>query len=436
MKTASAFVCQQCGNESTKWMGKCPNCGAWNSYVETTRFVGKVNKGLRTSIRSTAKTIQLSQVKSVKEKRIPTSLIEFDRVLGGGIVPGAVTLVAGDPGVGKSTLLLLVLGMVGGLYVAGEESAEQVKLRAERLEINQEKVSILSETNLEAILESINTISPVPNLIIIDSIQTLTSDSLEGIAGSVGQVRQSTQLLIHLAKQNQIPIFIIGHVTKEGAIAGPRLLEHMVDVVCYFEGERYYQGRILRTLKNRFGPTDEVGIFEMQENGLKQIDNPSKLFLDGRLKNVPGSAIGVTLEGTRPLLVEIQSLVVPSQLPLPRRVVNGVDFNRLQVIVAILQKRLNLPLGNFDIFVNVSGGIKLTEPATDLPIALSLISAFKNKALPADLASFGELGLLGELRKVSGEDKRVKEAKRLGFKQVLFPKQSNTLASCIRAIFN
>jgi DNA repair protein RadA/Sms len=263
----------------------------------------------------------------------------------------------------------------------------------------------------------------------------MASDALDGVAGSPGQIRQSTQLLLQMAKRLGVALFIVGHVTKEGTIAGPKLLEHMVDVVCYFEGERYYQGRILRTFKNRFGPTDEVGIFEMRDAGLTEIANPSKLFLEGRVKNVPGSTVGVTLEGTRPLLVEIQSLVVPTQLPIPRRVVSGVDFNRLQVILAVIQKRLNLPLGNFDVFVNVSGGMKLTEPAVDLPVALSLVSAFKNKALPNDLASFGELGLLGELRRVQGEDLRLKEAKRLGFASVVSSSTSVTLVKVVATVF-
>lgn len=426
MKTRSSFVCQQCGNESASWFGKCPSCGSWNSLVETTRVIGKSTAKTSTSAKTTAP-LPLTKIKSVVRERLSTKLTEFDRVLGGGIVPGAVILVAGDPGVGKSTLLLSTLGKIGGWYITGEESAEQVKLRADRLGIKNEQLFILPEINIESIISSVTSATEKPAVMVIDSIQTMSSDTLEGVAGSPGQIRQTTQLLIQLAKQRQLPIFIVGHVTKEGTIAGPKLLEHMVDIVCYFEGERYYQGRILRTFKNRYGPTDEVGIFEMSDSGLMEISNPSKLFLEGRVKNVSGSTVGVTLEGTRPLLVEIQSLVVTSQLAMPRRVANGIDFNRLQVILAILQKRLNLPLGTFDVFVNVSGGLKLKEPATDLPVALSIVSAFKDKPVPEKLASFGELGLLGEIRRVQGEELRMKEAKRLGFTEIISPGSFPTL---------
>lgn len=437
MKSRTSFVCQQCGNESASWFGKCPSCGAWNSLVETLRLTG-VRSGQTTSksVRTSISPQSLSKIKTIKRERLSTKFAEFDRVLGGGIVPGGVILVAGDPGVGKSTLLLATLGRIGGWYVTGEESAEQVKLRAERLGITNQGLYILPEINIESIISSIESASAKPSVLVIDSIQTMFSQELDGVAGSPGQIRQTTQLLLQMAKRLNIALFIVGHVTKEGTIAGPKLLEHMVDVVCYFEGERYYQGRILRTLKNRFGPTDEVGIFEMNDSGLSEISNPSKLFLEGRVKNVSGSTVGVTLEGTRPLLVEIQSLVVSTQLPLPRRVANGIDYNRLQVILAILQKRLNLPLGGFDVFVNVSGGLKLKEPATDLPVALSLISAFKNKPLPSNLASFGEIGLLGELRRVQNEEQRVKEAKRLGFIELVSPATYPTLDKAARVLFS
>jgi DNA repair protein RadA/Sms len=435
MKSRVSFVCQQCGNEFASWLGKCPSCGEWNSLVETTRLNIKDQKSNIKNIRENIKPLTLTEIKHIDNKRISTGFVEFDRVLGGGIVFGGVILVAGDPGVGKSTLLLKMAGNTGGWYVTGEESAEQVKMRANRLKIENKELYILPETNIEEILLSISNLKLLPRVIIVDSIQTMSSNLLDGTAGSAGQIRQVSQSLISFAKQKQIPIFIVGHVTKEGAIAGPKLLEHMVDVVCYFEGERYYEGRILRTLKNRFGPTDEVGIFEMGEFGLNEISNPSKLFLDGRVQNVPGSAIGVTLEGTRPLLVEIQSLIVSSPLPMPRRVVNGIDYNRLQMILAILQKRLNIPLGNFDVFVSVSGGLHIKEPAIDLPVALSIISAFTNKALPKDAASFGELGLLGEIRHVVGSEKRIKEAKRLGFANIISSQKSNNLYTIYQKLF-
>lgn len=433
MKSNSSFVCQQCGGESAKWMGKCPHCGAWNSLVETTRFTGKQRAGKVMSTQPVS-VLPLSGIKRTEADRITTGIKEFDRVLGGGIVPGSVMLLSGDPGVGKSTLLLAAIGKTGGIYVTGEESAEQVKLRAVRMGVNENIVKIISDTNIDHIIDAIKKEPVKTSLVIIDSIQTMAGSELDGIAGSVGQVRYSTQMILQLAKTTNIPVFIIGHVTKEGTIAGPRVLEHMVDVVCYFEGDRYYQGRILRTLKNRYGATDEVGIFEMVGEGLKEVSNPSELFLEGRVKGVAGSTVGVTMEGTRPLLVEIQSLVVPSQLAMPRRVSSGFDFNRLQVLLAILTKRLNLSFGNFDVFVNISGGMKLTEPAADLPVALSLISAFKNKALPSDLASFGELGLLGELRRVQGADKRIKEAQRLGFKTVLGSHISTDLVQLSKSI--
>ncbi|OGG28635.1 DNA repair protein RadA [Candidatus Gottesmanbacteria bacterium RIFCSPLOWO2_01_FULL_46_21] len=443
MKSHSSFVCQQCGYETPQWYGKCPNCGEWNTLVETVREEGKrqTENGKR-GIQS-AKPQKLSEVKHIEKNRLKSGYGEFDRVMGGGIVPGSVTLLAGDPGIGKSTLLLHVLSKIGGMYVSGEESAEQVKLRAKRLGIDGANISVFAETNVEGIVSVIPATEPessgkedgsrvkpgmtrVP-LVIIDSIQTLSSSDLDGMAGSVGQIRRSAELLIAAAKSRSIPILIIGHVTKEGAIAGPKVLEHMVDTVLYLEGERFANARILRTLKNRFGAVEEVGIFEMADEGLKEVDNPSALFLQDRVKNVPGSVVTVIMEGTRPLLVEIQGLAVPSQLAMPRRVGSGVDYNRLQLLVAILQKRLNVPLGTFDIFVNVSGGLKISEPSADLAIALAILSSFKNKALDPKTAVFGEVGLLGEVRSIGSEDRRSKEAKRLGFTTVLSPKIARNL---------
>jgi DNA repair protein RadA/Sms len=384
-----------------------------------------------------AKPQKLSEVRHIEKNRLKSGFEEFDRVMGGGIVPGSVTLLAGDPGIGKSTLLLHVIAKIGGLYVSGEESAEQIKLRAKRLGISGDNISVLSETNVEAIVEGLSVISNQVSenrqlktdnsLVIIDSIQTLSSSDLEGMAGSVGQIRHCAEVLVGVAKSSSISIIIIGHVTREGTIAGPKVLEHMVDTVLYLEGERFANARILRTYKNRFGAIEEVGIFEMDEKGLKEIANPSALFLQDRVKNVPGSVVTVIMEGTRPMLIEIQALAVASALVMPRRIANGFDYNRLQLLVAILQKRLNIPLGNFDVFVNVSGGIKIMEPAADLAVALAILSSFKNKPLDSKTAVFGEVGLLGEVRLTGSDDRRTKEAKRLGFTTVMTPKTVRSL---------
>jgi len=373
---------------------------------------------------------KLSDVKHIEKNRLKSGFVEFDRVMGGGVVPGSVTLLAGDPGIGKSTLLLHVLAKTGGLYVSGEESAEQIKLRAKRLGIEGANIIVLPETDAALIAGAIGQGDKLP-LVIIDSIQTLASADLDGMAGSVGQIRHCAEILVGAAKTMGVPVIIIGHVTKEGTIAGPKVLEHMVDTVLYIEGERFANARILRTLKNRFGAVEEVGIFEMAEVGLKEIANPSALFLQDRVKNVPGSVVTVIMEGTRPMLVEIQALAVPSQLAMPRRVGNGVNYNRLQLLVAILQKRLNMPLGTFDIFVNVSGGIRIEEPAADLAIATAIISSFKNKAVDAKTAVFGEVGLLGEVRTTGAEERRVKEAKRLGFGTVWSPKTIRSIRQII-----
>jgi len=420
MKLRASYVCQQCGYESPQWYGKCPNCNEWNTLVETVKEVAGRTAKTTTRLSGVAAAPQkLSEVKHIEKSRLKSGFSEFDRVMGGGIVPGSVTLLAGDPGIGKSTLLLHVLGSTGGLYVSGEESPEQVKLRAKRLGIGGANIDILAETNAESIAASL--VMSKPKFVIVDSIQTLTSSDLEGMAGSVGQIRHSAEVLVAAAKREGIPVMIIGHVTKEGAIAGPKVLEHMVDTVLYLEGERFADARILRTLKNRFGAVEEVGIFEMGEEGLKEVSNPSALFLEDRVKNVPGSVVTVIMEGTRPILAEIQALVVPTQLAVPRRVGSGIDYNRLQLLVAVLMKRLNLPLAGFDIFVNVSGGLKVVEPACDLAVTLAILSSFKNMPLPQAAAAFGEVGLLGEVRRVGSEERRVKEAKRLGFTTIVSP---------------
>lgn len=417
--------------------------------METVKNVGKVsNKEIgNRKIGTAQKPQRLSDVTHIESKRLITHIEEFDRVMGGGIVPGSVTLLAGDPGIGKSTLLLHILSKAGGIYIAGEESAEQVKLRASRLGIKGENIIILPETNVEAIEEALSVISDqlldisqkekdkqkqiTSPLVVVDSIQTISSSDLEGAAGSVGQIRYCSEKLVSFAKARHIPMIFIGHVTKEGTIAGPKVLEHMVDAVLYVEGERFASARILRTLKNRFGAVEEVGLFDMQEDGLKEITNPSALFLQDRVEDVPGSVVTVTMEGTRPLLIEIQALVIPTQLAIPRRVANGFDYNRLQLLTAILQKRLSMPLGTFDIFVNVSGGLKVEEPAADLAVCLAIVSSFKNKALGPKIAVFGEVGLLGELRATVSEMRRIKEAGRLGYTKVVSPNITKTLKGAI-----
>lgn len=441
MKSRTSFVCQQCGYDTPEWYGKCPSCGEWNSLVEMRGLGGGKSGSKGTPLRQgsvgQAKPQKLSDVKHIDKNRLKSGFIEFDRVMGGGVVSGSVTLLAGDPGIGKSTLLLHILGAVGGVYVSGEESPEQIKLRAKRLGINGENITILAETSVEGIvasLESLDDGAKAKSLVIVDSIQTLASEDLDGMAGSVGQIRRSAELLIGCAKRFGISIIIIGHVTKEGAIAGPKVLEHMVDTVLYLEGERFANARILRTLKNRFGAVEEVGIFEMVENGLSEVTNPSALFLQDRVKNVPGSVVTVILEGTRPMLIEIQALAVPSQLAMPRRVGNGFDYNRLQLLIAILQKRLNIPLGTFDVFVNVSGGLKIDEPSADLAVCFAILSSFKNKPVDPKTAVFGEVGLLGEIRRVAGEERRAKEAKRLGFTTIYSPATLSSLSKAAQLL--
>lgn len=366
---------------------------------------------------------------SLKEsRRIPTGFEELDRVVGGGIVPGSVILLAGDPGIGKSTLLLQVCHKLCGLYVSGEESVEQVKIRAERLGLNGNKMTLLADTDTDNICEQIEQFKP--SFVVIDSIQTMETLDLTGMAGAVGQVRESASRFIRCAKEMTIPIIIVGHVTKEGMIAGPKVLEHLVDTVLYLEGERFQLLRLLRVAKNRFGPVDEVGVFEMNDNGMKDVKNPSQLFLGqttDNSKQLTGSVTVCTMEGTRPILAEIQALVVSSKLTIPRRVASGVDFNRLQLILAVLQKRLGMPLYEYDVYVNVAGGLKINEPAADLAIALAIISSFKNKALSKMLCAVGEIGLLGEIRRVGSLEKRIKEAKRMGYTSVISPQQYSSI---------
>ncbi|OGG27188.1 DNA repair protein RadA [Candidatus Gottesmanbacteria bacterium RIFCSPLOWO2_01_FULL_39_12b] len=437
MKIKSSFVCQQCGYKSPSFLGKCPNCSSWNSLVETIErrekgpAWGKVNKRER---KTTVSAEKLGDVKTTKVNRISTGIREADQVLGGGLVPGSLILLAGDPGIGKSTLTLQIISSVGGLYVSGEESAEQIKLRAERLKIKTDKILVLADTNVESILDTAATNRKDIDLLIIDSIQTLWTEELSGTPGAIGQVRESTLKLLDFAKREHLPVILIGHVTKEGTIAGPKTLEHIVDTVLYLEGERFQYLRLLRTTKNRFGPVDEIGVFAMEESGMKEVTNPSELFL-GKTSDDTGSVIIATLEGTRPLLVEVQALTVATQIPIPRRVGNGINSNRLQMLVAIIQKHLKLPLGQFDIFVNVASGIKVFEPAADLGICLAIISSFKNKPLLSKTVAIGEVGLLGEIRNVIGLERRIKEAKKLGFNNLITSKNYNYLTKVVAVLF-
>jgi DNA repair protein RadA/Sms len=379
-----------------------------------------------------AQPIRLSQIKSSFKTRISSGIKELDRVVGGGLVPGSVILLAGEPGVGKSTLLLQIATHVNGLYVSGEESPAQVKIRAQRLGIAAKELLVLAETEVEVIGEVMKEM-PAKTLVVVDSIQTLTNAQLSGTAGSVGQVRECASYLLKIAKSKEIVVFLVGHITKEGAIAGPKVLEHLVDTVLYLEGERLSSFRLLRASKNRFGATDEVGVFEMTDRGMVAVENPSKLFLKKRAF-VPGSVVAATMEGTRPLLVEVQALVVFTQLPVPRRVSQGVNYARLQTIVAVLTKILRLPLGGFDVFVNITGGLRIEEPAVDLGVALAIISSFKNLALSPKLVCFGELGLLGEIREVSSSARRQKEARRLGFTQIISPEKFSSISQVAKAI--
>lgn len=420
-------MCQQCGYSQTQWAGKCPNCDTWNSLVET-NF--EVNSNKDSKARS-GKIYKLSEVEVDEKKRVKTGETELDNVLGGGLVGGMVVLVAGEPGIGKSTLLLQVaLKMNGVLYVCGEESASQVTIRARRIG-GKGEISLFESTDVDEIITKVH--ETKPELVIVDSIQTLITNDLTGTAGSVGQVKECTQRLTIMAKSLNIPILIIGHVTKEGTIAGPRVLEHVVDSVLWFEGERGQNLRLVRAVKNRFGPTDEVGVFEMTDSGLLGVSNPSRLLLSERVNDVSGSVISVILEGTRPILIEIQALTSPSQLAMPRRVATGIDISRLQMLVAVLARRAGLNLGGEDIFVNVTGGIRLADRGVDLAICLAIASSFLNKKLASDIAAVGEVGLLGEVRKVGGLEKRVKEAKKLGYR-VASAESGSSVAAAIKKL--
>lgn len=423
-KTHSQWVCQQCGYTATKGYGRCPECGEWNSMVETVLTRAEEKKSALAALAPRSAPQKISEVVTEGFTRIPVPMPELARVLGGGIVPGSLVLIGGEPGIGKSTLLLQLaatLAQSSGtvLYVSGEESVQQMKMRAERLNLQPDALYLLTETNLDEIIAHIERLQP--KLVVIDSIQTVYLEELTSAAGSISQVRESAARLMHTAKETHVPIFLVGHVTKAGAIAGPRVLEHIVDTVLYLEGERFHTYRLLRSVKNRFGATSEVGVFEMTQEGMIEVDNPSAAFLAERAPGSAGSAIAVTMEGTRPLLVEIQALTNTTTFALPRRTANGFDMGRLLLLTAVLQQRVGLKLGAQDVFVNVVGGLKITEPAADLTVALAIASSFRNQPVADDVVILGEVGLSGELRTVAQAPRRLSEAARLGFKRALVP---------------
>lgn len=429
-KAKTIFVCSSCGYESAKWLGKCPACNEWNSFYEE-KVVNSTSSSssINGSRREKAVPKKLKEVEGIETSRTSTGIGELDRVLGGGLVKGSLVLVGGEPGIGKSTLILQLCDKVKGegkvLYVSGEESAEQVKIRADRLNINNDDLMFLGETNIDNIQDAIVSINP--KLVIIDSIQTMYSEEITSAAGTVSQVREITARIMRMCKDNGITTIIIGHVTKDGNIAGPRVLEHMVDTVLYIEGERYFSYRILRGVKNRFGSTNEVGMFEMKNEGMVEITNPSSILISERNDNPAGSVIVASMEGTRPLLIELQALTTPSVFGIPKRTANGIDYNRLAVLIAVIEKRAGIGLGTQDVYLNVVSGIKIGEPAVDLGVVLACTSSYKNLSIPQDVVAIGEVGLTGEVRAVNMIEKRLKEADRLGFKKCIIPESNKKL---------
>ncbi|HEX3303128.1 MAG TPA: DNA repair protein RadA [Thermomicrobiales bacterium] len=436
----STFVCQQCGYVSPTMLGRCPNCRTWDSLVET--IAPSQSGGSRAASRTTgAAPVRLGDLQTSTIERLPVEIAELNRVLGGGFVPGSLVLLGGDPGIGKSTLVLQAatdIARTGAsvLYVSGEESAEQIKLRADRTALGHDTLLVLTETDISAVLEAAEQVRPA--LLIVDSIQTMSTPELESAPGSVSQVRESAARVMSWAKSTGTPVVLIGHVTKEGAIAGPRVLEHLVDAVLYLEGDRYHQFRILRGVKNRFGSTNEIGVFEMDNAGLVEVRHPSEAFVGDRNANAAGSVVTVTLEGTRPILIELQALVAPSALENPRRVVSGVDLNRIHLLAAVLQKRARLSLGSQDIFVNVVGGLRVDEPAIDLALALAIASSFKERPIDLRTVAIGEIGLSGEIRAISQLERRLSEAQRLGYRRAIVPatlgRRSGDLPSGIEVV--
>ncbi len=417
----TAFFCKECGYESAKWMGQCPGCKQWNSFVE--EMVAKKNSSTIRVQRSDNLPVKLSAVDTSREDRYTSGFSELDRVLGGGIVAGSMVLVGGDPGIGKSTILLQVCRNIASgrkvLYISGEESLRQIKMRADRIGVMTENFYLLCETNLSVIDEGIRTINP--DMVVIDSIQTMFCESSDSAPGSVGQVRESTNILMQIAKGLGITVFIVGHVTKEGVVAGPRVLEHMVDTVLYFEGERSESYRIIRAVKNRFGATNEIGVFEMCQEGLREVLNPSEYMLSGRPKGAAGSVVACLMEGTRPILVEIQALVCHTNFGLPRRTAAGADYNRMNLLMAVLEKKMGMQLSGCDAYLNIAGGLKVNEPALDLGMVMAIISSFRNTPIGEKTIVFGEVGLAGEVRAVSQAKQRVAEAVKLGFEECILP---------------
>lgn len=425
----TVFFCQNCGHEESKWLGQCPACKEWNTFVEEKVTVsrGSTSAASEAGKERASKVVTLSSVSVEEDERIRTGIAELDRVLGGGIVQGSLVLVGGDPGIGKSTLLLQVCQRLSDagknvLYISGEESLKQIKLRADRMGRFSDSLYLLCETNLDLIRQTIE--RQKPDVVVIDSIQTMYNEEVGSAPGSVSQVRESTNMLMQLAKGMNIAVFIVGHVTKEGTVAGPRVLEHMVDTVLYFEGDRHASYRILRGVKNRFGSTNEIGVFEMRREGLAEVENPSEFMLSGRPENASGSVVACALEGTRPILMEIQALVCRSNFGMPRRTAAGLDYNRVNLLMAVLEKRSGLPLSNYDAYVNIAGGIRMNEPAADLGIVMAIASSYKNRVIPEDTIVFGEVGLSGEVRAVSMPEQRVAEARKLGFKTCIIPEVS------------
>ncbi len=422
-KAVSAFFCQNCGYESSKWMGQCPACHEWNSFVEEP--VIKSPNATGQSVRRVDRPpVSIDEIKGDKEERFTTDIEEFDRVLGGGIVPGSLTLVGGDPGIGKSTLLLQVCKQLSDtgrevLYISGEESLSQIKMRADRIGTFQKQFRLLTEINLDIIAQTVK--KEKPDVVVIDSIQTMFNEQVNAAPGSVSQVRESTAVLLQLAKGENIAILIVGHVTKEGTVAGPRVLEHMVDTVLYFEGDKQDIYRILRGVKNRFGSTNEIGVFEMEEGGLKEIKNPSEYMISGKPQGASGSVVTCCMEGTRPMLMEVQALVCDTNFQIPRRQATGCDFNRMNLLIAVIEKRIRIPLGHEDAYINFAGGMKITEPATDLAVVMALVSSYKNTPIDDKMIVFGEVGLSGEVRGVSMVKQRVLEAKKMGYTSCMVP---------------